>query len=169
MVLDEKLPSSRSIAWANVGLADLASKNGQTSQALKYVVEAIEADAEYGASLAARAIRKRLTTGSGSDASVKEFFEAFDRAAVSNRKSELEAMAVSGEVSKFVSGISGQTVEWKTDVLHVDKIDANNVWAETMLTVRLLNRETETGTAVYRLTRVGSVWKLNSVDMFEVR
>ena len=78
-------------------------------------------------------------------------------------------MALPGEVSKFVSGISGQTVEWSTQVTHVDKIDANNVWAESTLTIRLLNKEAETGTAVYRLTRMPGGWKLSSVDIFEVR
>jgi len=168
-VLDEKLPSPRSLAWADVGLADIASKNGQGQQAAKFAADAISADAEYGASLAARAIRNRAGPGSASDEGVKAFFTAFDRAAVSNRKAELDAMAVPGEVSKFVNGISGQSVEWKTNVLHVDAIDANNVWVEASLSIRLLNRDVENGTAVYRLTRLGSGWKLNSVDIFEVR
>ncbi|MEO6335179.1 MAG: hypothetical protein ABIO91_09360 [Pyrinomonadaceae bacterium] len=168
-VLDEKLPSTRSLAWANVGLADIALKAGQNSQAAKYATEAIAVDAEYGASLAARAIRNKVTSASVSDESLKAFFNAFDKAAVSNRKADLDAMALGGEVSKFVSGISGQTVEWKTTVLHVDPIDANNVWVEASLSVKLLNREVETGTAVYRLARNGSGWKLSSVDIFEVR
>ncbi len=168
-VLDEKLPSPRSLAWANVGLADIAVKNGQSAQAAKFAADAISADAEYGASLAARAIRNRSNSASGSDESIKAFFAAFDKAAISNRKADLEGMTVAGEVSKFVSGISGQTVEWKTNIVHIDQIDANNVWVEASLTVRLLNREAETGTAVYRLTRIGGGWKLSSVDIFEVR
>lgn len=168
-VLAEPLPSARSIAWANVGLADITSKNGQSGQAIKFAAAAINADAEYGASLAARAIRNRSNAATASDDAVKAFFAAFDRAAVSNRKSDLDSMAIPGEVSKFVSGISGQTIEWKTNVLHVDKIDANNLWVEAQLAIRLLNRETETGTAVFRLARTGGAWKLAAVDMFEVR
>ena len=168
-VLDEKLPSARSIAWSYVGLSDIASKAGQAAQAAGLALKAVEADAEYGSTLAARGIRNRLDQTAAADESVKSFFVAFDKAAIGNRKAELEAMAVPGEVDRFVSGISGQTVEWRTQVSHVDRIDANNVWAEATLTVRLLNRETESGTAVYRLTRVGSGWKLSSVDIFEVR
>ena len=168
-VLDEKLPSSRSIAWAYVGLADLAAKGGQTAQAIKYAVDAIRSDAEYGASLAARAIRTKTNAPASADEGVKSYFATFDKAAVSNRKAELEVLAVPGEASRFVSGIPGQAVEWKTDVLYVDNIDPNNVWVESRLTIRLLNKEPETGTAVYRLSRVGSNWKLSSVDMFEVR
>jgi hypothetical protein len=110
-----------------------------------------------------------LNLPADSDESIRAFFSAFDRAAISNRKAELDAMAVPGEVSKFVSGISGQTVEWKTTVAHVDQIDANNAWVEASLAVRLLNRDPENGTAVYRLTRIGGGWKLSSVDIFEVR
>jgi hypothetical protein len=168
-VLDEKLLSPRSFAWANVGLADIAAKSGQNAQSAKFAADAITADAEYGASLAARAIRNRLNLPADSDESIRAFFSAFDRAAVSNRKAELDAMAIPGEVSKFVSGISGQTVEWKTTVAHVDQIDANNAWVEASLAVRLLNRDPENGTAVYRLTRIGGGWKLSSVDIFEVR
>ncbi len=168
-VLDEKLPASRSLAWANVGLGEIAAKGGQTAQAVKFAEDAIKADAEYGASLAARAIRNRLNAASGSDESVKAFFAQFDKAAISNRKAELDAMAVGGDVTKFTSGISGQTVEWKTQVLHVDKIDANNVWVEATLSIKLLNREPETGPAVFRLAKIGSGWRLSSVDIFEVR
>ncbi len=168
-VLDEKLPSSRSIAWANVGLADIALRNNQSAQAIGFAVKAIEADGEYGASLAARGIRNRVNNASTTDENVRTFFTAFDRAAVANRKADLEAMAVPGEVGRFVSGLSGQVSEWKTQLQHVDRIDANNVWAEATLTIRLLNREIENGTAVYRLTRAGGGWKLSSVDIFEVR
>ena len=168
-VLDEKLPTARSLAWANVGLADVASKGGQNAAAAKFAEEAIRADGEYGASLAARAIRNKANAATAADESVKSFFAQFDKAAISNRKAELDALAVAGDAGKFTSGISGQAVEWKTTVLHVDKMDANNVWVETNLAIKLLNKDPETGTAVFRLAKVGSGWKLSGVDIFEVR
>ncbi|HEX2639267.1 MAG TPA: hypothetical protein VHL50_01790 [Pyrinomonadaceae bacterium] len=168
-VLDEKLPTARSLAWANVGLADISSKNGQAAQAAKYAEEAIRADAEYGASLAARTIRNRANASTPVDDTVKNFFANFDKAAVSNRKADLEAMVVPGEVSRFASGISGQTVEWKTQVVHTDQVDANTVLAETALNIKLLNRDPESGTAVFRLVKSGGGWKLANVDIFEVR
>ena len=168
-VLDEKLPTSRSIAWANFGLADAAAKSNQNAQALKFAEEAIRADAEFGASLAARALRNRIGSASNSDASVAAFFSQFDSVAAANQKAGLESMVVPGEVSKFVSGIAGQTVQWKTQIVHIDKIDANTIFVEATLTVKLLNREIETGMAVYRLTKIGGNWKLSAVDVFEVR
>lgn len=168
-VLEEKLPSARSLAWANVGLADIAQQAGRNTDALKFAEDAIRADAEYGASLAARAIRNKISASTASDESVKAFFAQFDKTAVSNRKADLEAMAVVGDVSRFISGISGQAVEWKTAVLHIDKIDPNNIWVETSLAIKLLNKEPSSGMAVFRLTKFGSGWKLSGVDIFEVR
>lgn len=168
-VLDEKLPTSRSLAWANVGLGEIAAKAGQSGPAAKFAEEAILADAEYGASLAARALRTRLNTAATNDESVKAFFAQFDKVAVSNRKADMDAIVVPGEVSKFASGISGSTEQWQTQVRQVDKIDASTVLVETALTIKLLNKEVETGTAVYRLSKIGNGWKLSGVDIFEVR
>ncbi|MCC6330133.1 MAG: tetratricopeptide repeat protein [Acidobacteria bacterium] len=168
-VLEEKLPTARSIAWANVGLADISQRAGKNTEAIKFAEDAIRSDAEYGASLAARAIRNKIGASAATDESVKAFFSQFDKAAVSNRKAELETMAVPGDVTRFISGISGQAVEWKTAVLHIDKIDPNNIWVETSLAIKLLNKEPSSGMAVFRLTKIGSGWKLSGVDIFEVR
>jgi tetratricopeptide (TPR) repeat protein len=168
-VLDEKLPTARSLAWANVGLADIASKNGQNAQAAKYAEEAIRADAEYGASLAARNIRTKINFATSPDESVKAYFSQFDKAASANRKADLDLMVVPGDATKFANGIAGQTEQWQTQVRQIDRIDANNVWVETTLSLKLLNKEPESGMTVYRLTKVGGNWKLSSVDMFEVR
>jgi len=168
-VLDEKLPSARSLAWANVGLADIAARSGQNVQAAKFASDAIRADAEYGASLAARAIRSKLNTGAKTDDAITSFFTQFDRSAAANKKAELEALMAPGEVGKFASGIAGQTEQWKTQVVAVDYLDLNTALVETQLTIKLLNREVESGTAVYRLSKVGSGWKMSAVDIFEVR
>jgi hypothetical protein len=167
--LDEKLPSARTLAWANAGLGEVASRSGQTAQSVKFADEAIRADAEYGATLAARALRVKANAGSGVDDSIKAYFAQFDKTAASNRKADLEALAVPGEAVKFTSGISGQTEQWQTQVVQVDKLDPNTAIVETRLNIKMLSREPESGTAVYRLARLGSGWRLMSVDMFEVR
>ena len=168
-VLDETLPTARSLAWANVGLAEVAAKSNQNDTAIKYAETAIATDAEYGASFAARNLRNKLGVSSTADASVKAFFADFDKAAASNRKAETEALAMPGEVTRFISGISGSTEQWQTQVRQIDRIDANTVLVETNMTIKLLNKEIETGIAVYRLSKSGSGWKLSAVDMFEVR
>lgn len=167
--LDEKLPTARTLAWGNLGLAETAARANQNTQALKFAENAIRADAEYGASLAARILRNRLAPASVVPEDIKAFFANFDRAAVANKKTDLESLAVPGEAARFISGVAGQTTEWKTTPVHADRLDPNTVLVETQMSVRLLNRENETGMAVYRLVRSGAGWKLYGVDIFEVR
>ena len=167
--LDETLPSARTLAWGNLGLAETASRLGKTAEAIKFAENAIRADAEYGATLAARRLRSKLSPSPNAPEDIKTFFATFDRATLSGRKTDVEALVFPGEVTRFVGGLAGQTVEWKTTPTKVDMLDPNQALVETDMSVRLLNRQTETGMAVYRLIRSGSGWKIYNVDIFEVR
>ncbi len=168
-ILDEKLPTARSMAWANVGLAEAAAKSNRNEEALRFADAAIMVDAEYGASLAARNLRNRLGVATAGDPAVKTFFTDFDRAVVSNRKADVDALVMPGEASKFASGLTGGTEQWQTQVRQIDRLDANNLFVETTLTIKLLTKDVETGLAVFRLTKSGNAWKLSGVEMFEVR
>jgi len=168
-ILDEKLPAARSIAWANVGLGEIASRANQRDSALKHAEAAIISDADYGASLAARALRNKLAVSSSGDPSIKAFFADFDKAAAAKRKADLEAMAVSGEVTKFVTGAAGSAETWQTQVTQIDRLDPITILVEANMNVKLLGSNESSGTAVYRLVKTGDNWKLLSVDMFEVR
>ena len=168
-VLDEKLPTSRSLAWANEGLAEIAAKANQTEPARKFAETAILTEGEYGAGLAARNLRNKLGAGSAVDASVKGFFADFDKAASSNRKADVDAMVLPGEVTKFAGGVAGSTEQWRTDVRQVDRVDADTVLVDAGMTIKLLNKEPETGMAVYRLIKTAGGWKMAGVEMFETR
>ena len=165
LVLEEKLPTARSLAWANVGLGEAALKSGQNGN--KYFEEAIRTDAEYGATLTARL--KRANLNPVIDESVKAFFNQFDKAAVSNRKAEFDALIMPGEIQKFANSVSGQTEQWATKILNVDKLDENNILVETNLSIKLLNRQPEEGLAVYRLMKNGNNWKISNIEIFEVK
>jgi hypothetical protein len=168
-VLAEKLPTARSVAWANVGLADAASRSNRNDAALKLAEAAIAADAEYGASLAARNVRNKVSSPSPVDAGIKAFFSDFDRAATANKKSDVEALILPGEITRFASGVAGSTQQWQTQVTRVDSLDANTILVEANLTIKLLNKDVQTGMAVYRLAKVAGGLRLAAVDMFEVR
>lgn len=168
-VIAETLPTLNTLGWANVGLGEVALKSNQSSNAAKYFDEAIKADTEYGATLAARAGKKKSNQAETIDESVKSFFSLFDKSAVGGRKADLDAMVLTGEVAKFIGGIGGQAEQWQTTVVRVDKIDVNNALAEVSLNIKLLNREPESGTAVFYLSKVGGNWKLSGVEIFEVR
>ncbi|MBS1798184.1 MAG: tetratricopeptide repeat protein [Acidobacteria bacterium] len=168
-VLDEKLPTARSLAWSNVGLGEVALKSNQTAQAVPYFNEAIRIDAEYGATLAARQGKVKAGVPLNSDEGIKAFFGQFDKAAISGRKADLDAMVLSGEIPRFAGGIAGQAQEWTTQIVQIEKLGPNNAIVETNLNIRMINKTPESGTAVFRLTQVGGSWKLSGVDMFEVR
>lgn len=167
-VLDEKLPTARSLVWANVGLGEIALKNNQNTNAVKFFDETIKADADYGATLAARQGRIKANAPSANDESIRNFFTQFDKAAVSGSKVNIEALIVSGEITKFAGGIAGAQ-EWQTKILQIDKADPNNALVEAALNIKLLNKNAESGTAVFRLAKVNGNWKLSSVEIFEVR
>jgi tetratricopeptide (TPR) repeat protein len=168
-ILDEKFPTSRSLAWANVGLGEISLKSGQKVQAAGFFDEAIKADAEYGATLAARQGRNNANTSAAVDESIRGFFAQFDKAAISGRKTDIDALIVSGEMPKFSAGIGGQAQQWETKILQVDKYDANSALVEANLNIKLLNKNEESGIAIFRLSKVGNSWKLSGVEMFEVR
>lgn len=167
-VVEEKLPTARSLAWSNVGLGEIALKNNQNSNAAKFFDDAVRADAEYGATLAARQGRIKANALAATDESIKNFFIQFDKAAISGSKTNLDAMIISGEIPRFSAGIAGAQ-EWQTKVLQIDKTDSNNALVETTLNIKLLNKNAESGTAVFRLTRAGGKWKLTGVEIFEIR
>ena len=167
-ILGSKLPTARSLAWANAGLGEIALRTGQQAEAGRHFRQAILSGADYGAALNARTAREKLGGGSG-EAAVSTFFGAFDRAVSANNKSEIDALVVPGEVSRFASSVAGQAQEWSTRILRVDALNADTLMVETEMSVRLLNRQNETGKAVYKLSKVAGSWKLSGVEVFEVR
>ncbi len=167
-VSDAKLPTARSLAWANEGLGEAALRNGQNAPAARFFEETIKADSDYGATLAARSGRNKLNASTTLDESVKAFFAQFDKAAISGNKANIDALIVNGEIPKFAGGIAGAQ-QWQTNILQIDKTDANEVLVDTSLNIKLLTKDAESGTAVFRLVKVGGGWKLSGVDIFEVR
>ena len=167
--LNEKLPTPNTLAWANVGLGEVALKSNQNATAAKYFEEAIKADVEYGSTLAARMGRQKAGATLATDDSVKSFFALFDKTVVAGRKAEIDNLFLKGEVAKFSSGISGQAEQWQTQLISVDRIDANSILAEVTVNTKILNSDPKNGTAVFQLSKDGSSWKISGVEIFEVR
>lgn len=168
--LNEKLPTPFTLAWANVGLGEAAVKSSRNAEAVKYFDAAVKSEAEYGATLAGRLGGQKLNAPV-IDESVKSFFTQFDKAVISARKAEVDALILPGEITRFSGGVvGGQPERWETNVVRTEKIDANYMLAETTLAVKRLGSENiETGTAVFVLAKLGGSWKLAGVEVFEVR
>ena len=101
-------------------------------------------------------------------AEIKTFFANFDKAVVANSKRAVEALLLKGEIARFSSNVAGQAQQWQTSVVAVDDIDGENFLVETNVSLKLLNREIETGLAVFRLTRAAGGLKISGVEVFEV-
>jgi tetratricopeptide (TPR) repeat protein len=171
--LELRAPTPATLAWANVGLGEISLQRGQAAQAARHFDEAVRADAEYAATLAARAGRIKAEaaakTASAPDESARAFLAQLDKSILSGRKAEVEAMLVPGELADFAKGIVGAQPEiWQTQVLRTEQLDAARLAADVSLNVKQLGGE-QSGTAVLILARVGGSWKLAGIEFFEVR
>jgi len=171
--LEEQLPTASTLAWANIGLGEISLRRGQAAEAARRFNEAVRADAEYASALAARAGRiKAESANSGTspvDESARNFLAKFDQTITSGKKTDLESQVVSGELTRFVNGITGTRPEaWQTRVLRTEALDANLLAADVSIQTKRLGQE-ESGTALLVLSRTAGGWKLAGIELFEVR
>ncbi len=170
--LDEPLPTSGTLAWANIGLGEISLKRGEAGDAAKRFNDAVRADGDYASSLTARAARIRAETAAGGspvDESARAFIKQLDQSITSGKKTELEARVESGELVRFIGGIVGTQPEiWQTRVMRTERLDANLLAVDVSITAKELGQE-RSGTAVFILSRASGGWKLGGIELFEVR
>src|ERR1041385_2035971 len=122
--LSEPLPFAATLAWANIGLGEIALKRNQPAEAVKRFNDAVVASRDYPSSLAARAARIRAEAAANSappvDASVQAFVTQLSQAVISNKKAELEARIVPGELVRFINASIG-TQAWDTTVVRTEQ------------------------------------------------
>ncbi|MEZ5306749.1 MAG: hypothetical protein R2684_06325 [Pyrinomonadaceae bacterium] len=160
--------SSQSISWATAGLGEIAVRSGDKARGGELLGQSVRMGLDYSSALFARTRRTEAGVRPAASNEVKAFFAEFDKAVVSKSKAEIEAHVVPGEITRFVLNLSGQGQQWNTDVLGMDVIDENTVIVETAMSVKILNRQPETGPAVYKLTKVGGEYRLFSVERFDL-
>lgn len=169
LLMNDPLPTPVSLAWASFGLGGIASRRGQAADAVRHFTDAIRADAEYAATLMARAERIKAQSASPVDEGVKTFIGQLDAALRSGRQADISALIVPGELTRFMQQVVGTQPEaWQTRVLRMDQLDANRVAVDVALNTRQLGVD-HAGTAVFVLARVGGGYKLNAIELFEVR
>ena len=169
--LEEPLPFTATLAWANIGLGEIAMKHNQAAEAVKRFNDAVIASRDYPSSLAARAARIRAEAAANSappvDETARAFITQLSQAVVSNKKAELESRIVSGELTKFINGSIG-TDAWETKVVRTEQISANLIAADVQIRASKLGT-VGSGTAVLMLARTPSGWRLSGIELFEVR
>lgn len=161
--LAEKLPTAKTLAWANIGLGEIALRRNQDSAAVKFFDGAVRADAEYASNLAARQGRVKAESSPTADEAAKTFFAVFDKAVLTARKAEVESYILGGELTKFSGGITGNQPEvWQTKVLRSEQLDTNRLAVDVVLNVKIINQEAKSGTALFTLVKTPAGWKLAS-------
>jgi Tfp pilus assembly protein PilF len=169
--IDEPLPFTATLAWANIGLGEIAMKNNQPGEAAKRFNDAVIASRDYPSSLAARAARIRAEAAANSappvDETVRAFVTQLSLAVTSNKKAELESRIIPGELVKFINASIG-TEAWETKVVRTEQLNANLIAADVQIRASKLGTA-GSGTAVLMLARTPSGWKLSGIELFEVR
>lgn len=169
--LDEPLPFTATLAWANIGLGEIAMKRSQPAEAAKRFSDAVVASRAYPSSLAARLARIRAEAAANSALPVDEGARAFvaqlSQAVVSNKKAELESRIISGELVKFINASIG-TETWETKVVRTEQLNANLIAADVQIRANKLGT-VGAGTAVLLLVRTPSGLKLSGIELFEVK
>jgi hypothetical protein len=169
--LSEGLPFTATLAWANIGLGEIAMKRGQSAEAAKRLNEAVIASRDYPSSLAARLARIRAEAAANSapavDPAVQAFMTQFSQAVVSNKKAELESRIVSGELVKFINATIG-TEAWETKVMRTEQLNTDLIAADVQIGLKKLGTA-GSGTAVLLLARTPAGLKLSGIELFEVR
>lgn len=169
--LEEPLPFTATLAWADIGLGEIAMKRNQAAEAAKRFNDAVIASRDYPSSLAARAARIRAEAAANNappvDETARAFITQLSQAVVSNKKAELESRIVPGELVRFINASIGTEV-WETKVVRTEQLNANLIAADVQIRANKLGTAGE-GTAVLLLARTPSGWKLSGIDLFEVR
>jgi Tfp pilus assembly protein PilF len=169
--LDEPLPFTSTLAWADIGLGEIAMKRNQPAEAAKRFNDAVIASRDYPSSLAARLARIRAEAAANNaptiDESARTFVTQLSQAIVTNRKADLEARIVSGELVKFINASIG-TELWDTKVVRTEQINPNLIAADVQINAKKLGT-IGSGTAVLMLARTPAGWKLSGIELFEVR
>jgi len=170
---DNRLPTPSTLAWSAIGLGEIALRRGQAKDAARLFNEAVRADAEYGATLNGRAARIRAEAAAAAtpaiDESVKAFVAQLDTAIRTGRQNEIVPMVVPGELKRFIQQVVGTQPElWETRVLRTEALSANEMAVDVSMQTRQLGAD-HSGTAVFIVARVGGAWKLNGIELFEVK
>jgi tetratricopeptide (TPR) repeat protein len=177
VALDDRLPLPATLAWAAIGLGEIALRRNQATEAARFFTEAVRAEGGYAPTLAARAARLKAEAAPGAsapaiDESVRAVVTQFDQTVRGGRKAELDALLMPGELASFAKGIIGsQPEQWQTKLLRTESLGSDRFAADVQITAKTLGGREQTGTAVLVFARGGgnNALRLADVPIFEVR
>lgn len=168
-------PVGSALAWARVTLGQVAMARNQPADAVRHfraaVVEADDTVAQVAAREGLIQAERAAGAATQADESVRAFITQLDAAIKQPESDKLFALVVKSNLKRFVQGLTvSRPGSWSTEILHVDRVDANRVAVDVGLKVKAEGRD-QAGTAVFVLTRLGNTWVLEDVpnQLFNVK
>jgi hypothetical protein len=161
------------VAWSHITLGQIALAKGQAADAVSNLRRALAEAVEAPAQTAAREYLVKAQTAAGTppqvDESVRAFITQLDGLLRQPSSDKLFGAVIKNNLKRFVEGLTVSPPQsWSTQVLTVDRIDANRVELYVALSVKSGGRD-QAGTAVYTLYRTGSGWMLENIKLFDVK
>jgi tetratricopeptide (TPR) repeat protein len=168
-------PVGPALAWARVTLGQVAMARNQPGDAVRHFGAAVIESEDTAAQLAAREgliqAERAAAIAPQADESVRAFITQLDAAIKQPESDKLFALVVRANLKRFVQGLTvSRPGAWSTEILHVDRVDANRLALDVGLKVKAEGRD-QAGTAVFILTRAGNTWLLEDVphQLFNVK
>jgi len=167
-------PLLSALAWSHITLGQVALAKNQPTEAVAILRRALAEAVEAPAQTAAREYLAKAQTAAGTPPKVEEqvrgYISQFDGLLKQPSSDKLFAVVFKNNLKRFVEGLTtspSPPQSWSTDILVVDRIDANRVELYVGLKVRAGGRD-QSGTAVYTLYRNGATWMLENIKLFNV-
>lgn len=168
-------PVGPALAWARVALGQVAMSRNQAADAVRHfraaVVEAEDTVAQLAAHEGLIQAERAAGVATPADESVRAFITQLDAAIRQPESDKLFALVVRANLKRFVQGLTvSRPAAWSTEILQIDRVDANRVALDVGLKVKTEGRD-QSGTAVFVLMRSGNTWVLEEVphQLFNVK
>jgi tetratricopeptide (TPR) repeat protein len=166
-------PLVSALAWSHITLGQIALAKNQAAEAVANLRRALAEAVEAPAQTAAREYLVKAQIAAGTPPQVEEpvrgFIAQLDGLLKQPSSDKLFGVVVKNNLKGFAEGLTVSPPQsWSTEVLTVDRIDANRVELYVSLKVRAGGRD-QAGTAVYTLYRNGTTWMLENIKLFDVK
>jgi tetratricopeptide (TPR) repeat protein len=168
-------PVGPALAWARIALGQIAIARNQAADAVRQfraaAAEADEATAQFAAHEGTIQAEHAAGATPQVDESLRAYVAQLDSAIKQPSSDKLFTLVIKNNLKRFVQGLTvSRPASWTTEMLHVERIDANRVAIDVGLKVKAEGKD-QTGTAVFVLARVGGNWLLEDVPhpLFNVK
>ena len=160
-------------AWARITQGQIALAKNTPAAAVEPLrhaaLEAADAPAQYAARDSLIRAERAANKLPPVDETIKSFISQFDLLIKQPSSDRLFGVVLRVNLKRFVQGLTVAPPQaWSTEVLRVDRVDANRVAVDVALNVHAEGKD-QSGTAVFVLLKSGTGWMLEDVKRFNVK